>query len=94
MFVILALVVLVIAGIFLWRYFGSYESTDDAQIDGHLNSISRPDVRTRGQTQVQDNQYVEAGTALVKSIPRDYQVAVDRAQADYRDASATAKPRG
>ena len=40
MFLILGLIVLVVAGFFLWRYFGSYEDTDDAQIDGHLNSIS------------------------------------------------------
>ena len=33
-------IVLLVAGFFLWRYLGSYESTDDAQIDGHLNAIS------------------------------------------------------
>src|ERR1700680_1275434 len=25
---------------FLWRYLASYEATDDAQIDGHVNSVS------------------------------------------------------
>ena len=33
-------IVLLVAGFFLWRYLGSYEATDDAQIDGHLNAIS------------------------------------------------------
>ncbi|MGA8312849.1 MAG: hypothetical protein WB755_22650, partial [Terriglobales bacterium] len=33
-------IVLLVAGFFLWRYLGSYESTDDAEIDGHLNAIS------------------------------------------------------
>ena len=27
-------VVLLIGGAFLWRYFGTFESTDDAQVDG------------------------------------------------------------
>src|SRR2546425_9526340 len=84
-------IVLVVAGVFLWRYFTSYESTDDAQIDGHLNSIS---ARVSGHVQkllVEDNQYVQAGTPLVQIDPRDYQVAVDRAKADYADALAAAQ---
>jgi len=84
-------IVLVVAGVFLWRYFTSYESTDDAQIDGHLNSIS---ARVSGHVQkllVEDNQYVQAGTPLVQIDPRDYQIAVDRAKAYYADALATAQ---
>ena len=34
---IFAGLVILVAFIFLWRYLGSYESTDDAQIDGHVN---------------------------------------------------------
>ncbi|MGH9547027.1 MAG: HlyD family secretion protein [Terriglobales bacterium] len=84
-------IVLLVAGFFLWRYLGSYESTDDAQIDGHLNSIS---TRVSGHVVkllVNDNQYVEAGTPLVEIDPRDYQVAVAKASAAYRDALATAE---
>jgi membrane fusion protein (multidrug efflux system) len=90
MFLIAGLIVLAIVGFFVWRYLGSYESTDDAQIDGHVNSIS---ARVTGHViklNVQDNQYVEAGTVLVEIDPTDYQVAVQRAQADYNDAKATA----
>jgi membrane fusion protein (multidrug efflux system) len=39
---------------------------------------------------VDDNQYVQAGTPLVEIDPKDYQVAVDRAKADYADALAAA----
>src|SRR2546427_4205195 len=88
---ILILIVLLVVGFFLWRYFTSYESTDDAQIDGHLNAIS---ARTSGHVEkllVDDNQYVNAGTPLVQIDPRDYQVAVDRARADYADALAAAQ---
>ncbi len=83
-------VALLVAGLFLWRYFGSYEETDDAEIDGHLNSIS---ARVSGHVlklQVDDNQYVQAGFPLVEIDPKDYQVLVDRAKADYEDAQATA----
>src|SRR5579862_4268587 len=90
MFLIAGLIVLAIVGFFVWRYLGSYESTDDAQIDGHVNSIS---ARVSGHViklNVQDNQYVEAGTVLVEIDPTDYQVAVQRAKADYEDAQAAA----
>src|SRR2546428_11721441 len=88
---IFAALLLVVGGVLLWRYFASYESTDDAQIDGHLNSVS---ARVSGQVEkllVDDNQYVNAGTPLVQIDPRDYQVAVDRAKADYADAFAVAQ---
>ncbi len=84
-------IVVLVAGFFLWRYLGSYESTDDAQIDGHLNAIS---TRVSGHVVkllVNDNQYVEAGTPLVEIDPKDYEVAVSRAKAAYQDALATAE---
>lgn len=91
MALILGAIVVLVAGFFLWRYFTSYESTDDAQIDGHLNSIS---ARVSGHViklLVDDNQYVQAGQPLVQIDPKDYQVALDRAQAYYADALATAQ---
>jgi membrane fusion protein, multidrug efflux system len=79
---------------FLWRYLGSYESTDDAQIDGHVNSVS---ARVSGHVvklNVEDNQYVEKGTVLVEVDPADYQVAVAQARAEYADAQAQASAAG
>lgn len=84
-------IVLLVAGFFLWRYLGSYESTDDAQIDGHLNAIS---ARVSGHVSkllVNDNQFVEAGTPLVEIDPKDYEIAVASARAAYQDALATAE---
>lgn len=94
MFIIIGLVVLLVAGFFLWRYFNSYESTDDAQIDGHLNPVS---ARVGGHVQklmVDDNQYVQAGQPLVQIDPRDYEVIVARAKADYDNAVAEAQAAG
>ena len=84
-------IVLLVAGFFLWRYLGSYESTDDAQIDGHLNSISARVSGHVAKLLVKDNQYVEAGTPLVEIDPKDYEVAVASARAAYQDALATAE---
>ena len=90
----IGVVVLLVAGIFVYRYVTSYESTDDAQVDGHVNSVS---ARISGHViklNVDDNQYVQAGTVLVEIDPADYQVAYDRAKADFQDAEAAALAAG
>jgi membrane fusion protein, multidrug efflux system len=88
---IAALLVATVIGLFLWRYFGSYASTDDAQVDVHLYPVS---ARVSGyvlRVNVDDNEYVKAGTALVEIDPKDYQVAVDKARADLSNAEAIAE---
>lgn len=88
-------ILILLAGVvYLWHYFVSYESTDDAQIDGHVNAISARIAGHVAKINVQDNQYVQPGTVLVEVDPADYQVAVDRARADYRDALASASAAG
>ena len=90
----IGVVVLLVVGIFVYRYVTSYESTDDAQVDGHVNSIS---ARISGHViklNVDDNQYVQAGTVLVEIDPADYQVAYERAKADFEDAQAAALAAG
>ena len=37
---IVIVAVLAVGGFFLWRYLNTYESTDDAQVDGHIDAIS------------------------------------------------------
>ncbi len=91
---IIGVVVLLVVGFFVYRYVTSYESTDDAQVDGHINSVS---ARVSGHViklNVDDNQYVQAGTVLVEIDPSDYQVAYERAKADYENAQATAAGAG
>jgi len=87
---ILTGLVILVAVFFLGRYLASYESTDDAQIDGHVNAVS---ARISGHViklNVQDNQYVEKGTVLVEIDPADYEVAVAQARGEYEDAQAQA----
>ena len=92
--IVFALLVLAVGVFFLWTYLASYEATDDAQIDGHVNSVSS---RVSGHVlklNVEDNQYVEKGTVLVEIDPADYEVAVAKARAEYADAQAQAAAAG
>src|SRR4029077_4457583 len=89
--IVIGVVVLLVGGIFLWRYFNSYESTDDAQADVHLYPVS---ARISGyvvRVNVDDNQWVEKGAVLVEIDPKDYEVAVAQAQANLANAEATAQ---
>jgi len=89
--ILIGVVALVVGGVFLWRYFNSYESTDDAQADVHLYPVS---ARISGyvvRVNVEDNQWVEKGTVLVEIDPKDYGVAVAQAQANLSNAEATAQ---
>jgi membrane fusion protein, multidrug efflux system len=72
-----------------WSYSSIRESTDDAQIDGHLHPVSARIGGTVLKVLVRDNQYVEQGTPLVEIDPRDYQVALDRAKADLAEMEAS-----
>jgi membrane fusion protein (multidrug efflux system) len=83
--------ILVVGTILLWRYFGTYQSTDDAQVDVHLYPVS---ARVSGyvtKVNVNDNEYVKQGTVLVEIDPRDYEVALDKAKADLATAVANAQ---
>jgi membrane fusion protein (multidrug efflux system) len=90
-FVAALLVVLaVVAGSGL--YVSSYEETDDAQVDGHLNPIS---ARISGTVihvnpDVEDNHFISAGTVLAEIDPADYQAELDRARAEYQRLEASA----
>ncbi|MBV8674224.1 MAG: HlyD family secretion protein [Acidobacteriaceae bacterium] len=86
-----AFVVLAVAGAFLWHYLSGFESTDDAQVDVHLYPVS---ARISGYIQkvnVDDNQWVDEGATLVEIDPKDYEVAVARAQATLDTSEAAAK---
>ncbi len=81
-------VLLAVAGFFLWRYFNTYESTDDAQIDGHIDAISARISGHVAEVLAEDERYVKAGDVLVRIDPRDYEVALAKAEADLADAEA------
>ncbi len=84
-----ALALVVIVGIVVWHYSGR-QSTDDAQVDGHITQIAARVGGTVQALHVTENQYVEKGAVLAVLDPRDYQVALDRAKADLADAQGNA----
>jgi membrane fusion protein (multidrug efflux system) len=81
-------VVVLIAGIAWWLHSRTYEDTDDAQIDGHLNPIASRVGGTVKAVYVENDQPVTAGMALVDLDPRDYEVQVEQARAQYQQALA------
>ena len=89
--ILIGVLVVLVVGVLLWRYFSSYESTDDAQADVHLYPVS---ARISGyvvKVNVDDNQWVQQGTVLVEIDPKDYEVAVAQARANLASAEATAQ---
>ena len=82
---------LIIAGSYFLAYLSSYESTDDAQVDGYIYPVS---ARISGRVtavNVDINQQVEPGQVLVQLDATDYQVALQRALADLSQSEATAR---
>jgi len=87
-------VVLIVAIVGLFLYYHNRESTDDAQIDGHITPIASKIYGKVASVLVDDNQAVKAGQVLVKIDPRDYQAAVDQAKAALELAESEARSAG
>jgi membrane fusion protein, multidrug efflux system len=82
-------VVALVAGYF-WAHGRNRESTDDAQVDGHVAPISSKISGSVLEVLVEHNQHVKAGQLLVRLDPRDYQARVDQARAAIAVAEAQA----
>jgi membrane fusion protein, multidrug efflux system len=81
--------VIVGGGLFLWNSL-AWESTDDAQVDGHIMPFS---ARINGyvlEVPVIEGQLVHAGDVLVTIDPKDYKIALEQARAAFEDAQASA----
>ena len=89
-FIIIGVVaVLVVVGLLWWWHSTYYEDTDDAQVNGHLIQIS---ARVAGhilKVNVDENQYVEAGTVIAELDPSDFQTAVQQDEANLESAEAS-----
>jgi membrane fusion protein (multidrug efflux system) len=78
-----------LAAITAYLVVASYHATtDDAYTTGHIHNISSRVAGTVIEVTVDDNQFVKKGQVLARLDPRDFQVQVDRAQADYTRAQA------
>jgi membrane fusion protein, multidrug efflux system len=80
------------AGYYAYQnYFAFRESTDDAQIDGHINPVAAKVSGSVISINVKDNEYVKAGTVIVRIDPKDYLVVLERAKADLAAAQSSAE---
>jgi membrane fusion protein (multidrug efflux system) len=81
-------VLIVIGALGYFLYSRNYESTDDAQVDGHLDGVtSRVDGVIKA-IYVEENQTVQAGQLLAELDSRDFDVALEQAQAQLLKAEA------
>lgn len=86
--IVIVVIVLIAAG--LWWRSTFTEDTDDAQINGHLIQVSSRIAGQVTKVDVQENQWVNAGDEICELDPRDFQVAVENAQAALVSAEANA----
>ena len=87
-----AVVLATIAGLFV--YYHNRETTDDAQVDGHITPLASKVYGRVAQVLLDDNQAVKTGQVLVKIDARDYQAAVDQAKASLALAESEARSAG
>jgi membrane fusion protein (multidrug efflux system) len=88
------IVVIVLAAAGIWWRSTYTEDTDDAQVNGHLIQVSS---RIAGQiihVDVNENQAVKAGDPIAELDPRDFEVAVENAEAALASAKANAAAAG
>jgi membrane fusion protein (multidrug efflux system) len=88
--VVVVVVFLAAVAVAIWWHGTFTESTDDAQVNGHLIQVSS---RINGQVlkvEVKENQPVKAGDVIAELDPADYQVAVENAEAALASAEANA----
>src|SRR5215472_8224159 len=87
-----AVIPVVAAGVRTWRYLATFETTDDAQVDGHLHPVSARISGTiiRVNPEVENSHFVEAGTVIAEVDPADFEAERNQARADYARLQAAA----
>jgi membrane fusion protein (multidrug efflux system) len=72
-----------------WNYGRSHQSTDNAQVDGHIVPVLAKVGGYVKTVNVNENDRVKAGQLLVELDDADYRVRLQQAQADLAAAEAT-----
>jgi membrane fusion protein (multidrug efflux system) len=81
-------ILIVASGLGFWLYSRRFESTDDAQVAGHLNGVTARIDGTIKAVYVEENQTVHTDQLVAEMDPRDYAVAFEQAQAQLLKAQA------
>ena len=90
----IVLVTLAIGAFFYWRHSSQYATTDDAYVNGNQAEVTALVGGTVQAVHVVDQQKVKAGDALFDIDPTNYQIALDRAQAQLAIARQQAGQEG
>jgi membrane fusion protein (multidrug efflux system) len=89
-FILVGVALLAVVAVGAWLFITrGRESTDDAQVEGHVTPMAARVGGTVLRIAVVDNKVVKAGDVLVEIDPRDYQIALEKARAELADAEAT-----
>jgi len=80
----------VIGSLCYWLHARHFESTDDAQVDGHFAQLSTRITGTVTYVNplVENDRFVPAGTLLLELDPRDYEVELEHAKANLETKEA------
>jgi membrane fusion protein (multidrug efflux system) len=79
-------IALAIGAVLLFRYLATFESTDDAQVDGDISAIATRIAGTVVAVHVENDEDVTVGAPLVELDPADYKLAVEQAVANLAQA--------
>jgi membrane fusion protein, multidrug efflux system len=71
-----------------WLHARHFEDTDDAEVDGHISGIAARVAGTVTGVYFEENQFVQAGQVVADLDPRDYQLALEQARSQLRQAQA------
>jgi membrane fusion protein (multidrug efflux system) len=85
---VLSILVLTIGGVLLWRYLDTFESTDDAQVDGPMAIVGARVAGTVSAVYVYENSQVKQGQVVAELDTRDFVVAVKQAEAALAESVA------
>lgn len=85
---LLAIPLLVLSGLGFWLSTRNKESTEDAQVDGHMVSIASRVQGTVATLNVKDNESVQQGQVLLTLEDQDFHAALDKAKAELGEAEA------
>lgn len=89
--IVIAVVTLLAIGAALFYWHSTFtEDTDDAQVDGNLYQVSSRIAGQVTKVYVEDNQEVKAGDLLAEIDPKDFEVALEQAQANLASLEAAA----
>ncbi len=80
------IIIILVVCLLGWMYFSTFETTDDAFVEGHIVRISPKITGIIEKLYIDDNQHVKKGDLLLVIDDRDYQVKYDQAKAAYEMA--------